>query len=312
MKAMLVGKILDRTEVVGYVFYDRKSKSLMPVDLIKTIQVVANGFCENAIISGEELIRTDGGKDNLMEFSLQGQRIDNKVAVLKTISQPNGNIIGCVLLNGKGIEAKVGIAQAIEAIDRCGAINAKVVRRGNSVNLSAIKGELNTESVNIISPVQDTSKFGRHSASIVMLARLVYGDKGAAYINVPIARTVGYSFKNVGNERIEYSTKVYSFDENRRKWAGVDSRKILNPGQVTCLSVSDTKLWLNTPEFKGRVRNGWIPYPPNKTALKLNSLKFILESEIDSIQIAQQDQDGKWGVMPNLLSVFGYLENRFL
>lgn len=175
------------------------------------------------------------------------------------------------------------------------------------------------------------SKVSTLSDALVMVSSLGYGTSGNIIVdkaasskeNRVLANTsaiVGYRFKNVGTEPINYETEVYSKNEEG-KYVGQVVSKVLNPGETVDLSRQYTTQLLCAPEFSFTIANGKLVASSKKNengSLKeeLESYYFSFNSEEhksvndDDVKIAiDEDVAGVRTIKPEFVDTFGYLNN---
>ena len=189
---------------VGYVVVNMANQGIQRYTTAKLIEVMkSGGKLENAELRGEKIVITDGSEDKLGLYSTDWRLRKDSMTVLTKYVDANKKPVKFELMDVRGRRCVMLTEDAINFIKLYQSSNAKIVKRGNTEVISAIRGTFNTV------PVDKLVTLKPHTKNVADLFDKVLREK------------IGYSFSYwsvsalSNNERFNELMTVSSVNEVR-------------------------------------------------------------------------------------------------
>lgn len=144
----LMGKIVDNGKTVGYAIIDMDSNKGAMCNIDTTKTYVHTIGCVNAKLENGELVGTEASLNRLPEFNTSGALVDSPKVSITGSLEKDGVIIGFIIMTPTGAVAKLTYDKTIEAINKYGSTNAKLVPKDGKTIVSAIQGTFEVMELN--------------------------------------------------------------------------------------------------------------------------------------------------------------------
>jgi len=140
----ILAQIVDDSEsLAGYMLYHVPSGMKKLATELNTLKFIQEKGCDNAEVVGGKIKGTESSLDRLPKYDMSGRLLNEGRLVVLGIAYEGDKEQSIELLDGLGRVVVLAWLDGLALLNKVGAVNAKLVGKGNGVYLSAIVGSLN-------------------------------------------------------------------------------------------------------------------------------------------------------------------------
>ena len=140
----ILAQIVDDSDVIaGYMMYHVPSEVKRLATKETALKFIQEKGCDNAEVVGGKIKGTESSLDRLPKYDMSGRLLNEGRLVVLGIAYEGDKEQSIQLLDGMGRVVVLAWLEGLALLNKVGAVNAKLVGKGNGVYLSAIVGSLN-------------------------------------------------------------------------------------------------------------------------------------------------------------------------
>lgn len=170
----------DGKGILGYMLIDINSNSVKPLSSIDLKNIMTRVEIENAKLENGEIVGTDGSLNSLPIYDMSGTLIGNqRITILEELVDSKNVRLGYIVMNPKGVKAKLNVRDTIMYMQKFGATNGKLVKNttDNGQHISALKGNFEKK---IVLPRKENTKVQIKDKRL----KLLYSDRSKTKRNL--------------------------------------------------------------------------------------------------------------------------------